>query len=181
LNLSKTVEVEILSLNDVNSEILLFLSKEIPFHLPVLHCRIASRRFELPTDSYDPQREQYNSSRILDMLASFHPQAENGRVLAVTSQDLFVPGLNFVFGQAMGGYAMISLARLSPRFYGLREDGDLYLRRITKEAVHELGHTLGLMHCRDQFCVMHFSNSILDTDRKSSDLCATCKRLIGIR
>jgi len=181
LNVSKIVDVEVLPFDDVNGEILSLLSEELPLHLPLLHCKTAGKRSELPMDSYDRQRKQYNSSKILDMLASTHPQAENGRILAVTSHDLFVPSLNFVFGQAMSRYAIISLTRLSPRFYGLSEDVDIYWRRITKEAVHELGHTMGLPHCRDQFCVMYFSNSIYDTDRKSSDLCVTCKRRIGMR
>jgi archaemetzincin len=46
--------------------------------------------------------------------------------------------------------------------------------RALKEAVHELGHTLGLRHCSRSLCVMHFSNSIFDTDKKKSLLCDQC-------
>jgi archaemetzincin len=37
-----------------------------------------------------------------------------------------------------------------------------------------LGHTLGVKHCTSSFCVMHFSNSILDTDKKQTLLCDQC-------
>jgi archaemetzincin len=41
--------------------------------------------------------------------------------------------------------------------------------------VHELGHVFGLEHCPDPECVMHFSNSLLDTDRKSTSFCSQCR------
>lgn len=82
-----------------------------------------------------------------------------------------------VFGEAeLGGYfAIISLARLRQSFYGLPEDKHLFLERTIKEAVHELGHTYGLSHCPDPECVMHFSNSLMDTDRKKPSFCSRCQ------
>jgi Peptidase family M54 len=81
----------------------------------------------------------------------------HARVLAVNAHEL-----NFVFGiaQSRGRAAVISLCRL-----GLGADPPLRRERVLKEAVHELGHTLGLNHCPDAKCVMHFSNSLADTDR----------------
>ncbi len=85
--------------------------------------------------------------------------------------DLTVPGLNFVFGLAdpARGAAVISLARLYPEFYGQPRDPRRFKERAVKEAVHELGHLLGLGHCPDPACVMSFSNSLADTDRRVRD------------
>lgn len=111
--------------------------------------------------------------------------ADADRVLGVTEVDLYVPGLNFVFGEAQPphGPAVISLFRLRPEFYGEPPNEELYLGRASKEAVHEVGHTLNLGHCRDPGCVMFFSNSILDTDRKNLGFCRRCRERIvaGIR
>jgi archaemetzincin len=107
---------------------------------------------------------------------------ENGRALAVTNEDLYVPDLNFVFGQAdtLTGVAIISLARLRPEFYGQAADEPTFHHRAITEAVHEIGHTLGLNHCPDVKCVMHFSNSLVDTDIKGYRFCIRCREVLGI-
>ena len=92
-------------------------------------------------------------------------------MLAITNSDLFSGNLNFVFGlaQSPGRCAAISLFRLR-----MGADEQRFHRRAVKEAVHELGHTWGLSHCQNPQCVMHFSNSLADTDRKETDWCDIC-------
>ena len=99
--------------------------------------------------------------------------------LGVTGVDLTAPGLNFVFGLAdpRSRCALISLARLYPEFYGQPRDPRLFKARALKEAVHELGHLLGLDHCPDPACIMFFSNSLADTDRKGPGFCERCREL----
>jgi len=90
--------------------------------------------------------------------------------VGIVDHDLFVPGLNFVFGVAFGKNCVIALARLK---------GDRFLERVRKEAIHELGHCFGLSHCAKAECVMHFSNSLVDTDYKGEELCRDCKEGLG--
>jgi len=104
--------------------------------------------------------------------------AEKGeRVVGIVDVDLYVPRLNFVFGEADvgSGTAIVSLIRLRQEYYGLSPNPDLFLERATKEIVHELGHTFGLGHCPDNKCVMHFSNSLPDTDLKGPHFCYKCR------
>lgn len=124
---------------------------------------------EIPEDAYNPTRRQYDSSIILDKLCRYKGE----KILGVIDKDLYAEGLNFVFGQAdlRGRCAIISITRLRQSFYGGPEDDKIFFDRVTKEAVHELGHTYGLAHCPDLKCVMFFSNSLMDTDRKSSSFC----------
>ena len=94
-------------------------------------------------------------------------------MLGVAAFDLYVPGMNFVFGEARcpGHVAVISTRRLKPTPQNQR----LFRDRVLKEAAHEIGHTLGLKHCPDALCVMHFSEHIGDTDRKSAAFCKDCR------
>ncbi|NIM90871.1 MAG: archaemetzincin family Zn-dependent metalloprotease [Candidatus Aminicenantes bacterium] len=131
----------------------------------------------LPEEAYNPQRDQYFSSFIMEGLRQSLKAAKPHKILAISDVDLYVEGLNFVFGEAeLGGhFCIISLARLRQGFYGFPEDKALFLERAKKEAVHELSHTFRLRHCPDSFCVMHFSNSLSDTDRKRASFCSRCQ------
>jgi archaemetzincin len=130
-----------------------------------------------PDYAYNGRRKQYFSSAILLKLGEVE-RGVGDRVLGVADLDLYVPSLNFVFGEAdlEKRVAIVSLCRLSQEFYGLSEDIDRFKERVLKEAVHELGHTYGLGHCSNPLCVMHFSNSLLDTDIKKASLCPQCEK-----
>jgi len=128
-----------------------------------------------PRYAFNKKRNQYFSSAILDTLREQKDYMAAERVLGVVDHDLYVPELNFVFGEAGRKEAVISLTRLRPEFYGLPEDSSLFHKRVLTEAVHELGHTYGLGHCKNPHCVMFFSNSLMDTDRKGWEFCKNCK------
>ena len=144
-------------------------------------CQILSP-IPMPRDAYNPRRGQYLSSLILRDL-DLIPSSDNAKLLGVADEDLYVPRLNFVFGEArLGGRsAVIALPRLRQEFYGYPPNERLFRERMLKEAVHELGHTLGLGHCPNPLCVMHFSNSLRDTDVKSSFFCHRCYEKLRAR
>ncbi len=126
--------------------------------------------------AYNPERVQYLASVLLTAMKESGMEPDE-KVLGVVDVDLYAPGLNFVFGEAdiHSGVSIISLYRLRQEYYGLPADNHLFLNRAVKEAVHELGHTFGLGHCSDIRCVMHFSNSLADTDWKLITLCSQCQ------
>ncbi len=132
----------------------------------------------VPEGSFNPRRQQYASSAILAELLARKP-ADGPRFLGVIDEDLYIPRLNFVFGEAdhISGVAIISLTRLREEFYGRGADPELFLGRAVKEAVHEIGHSLGLGHCPNPGCVMFFSNRLEDTDRKGEKPCVYCRGL----
>jgi archaemetzincin len=155
---------------------------EETFHLPVdsVQNDVNVERF------YDLSRCQYNSTDILLHLRDNSPRASNAypvgtspdtKYLAVLAHDLFIPILTYVFGEAeLGGdVAIVSYHRLQNEVYGLAPDPHLLSERLRKEAVHELGHTFGLVHCSLQECVMHTSTYVEDIDLKGSSFCPACR------
>jgi archaemetzincin len=120
----------------------------------------------VPVAAWNPVRSQCDAEMVLGSLPVPREDPGRDRVLGIAGVDLYLPGMNFVFGIADRRNALISLCRLTQSFYGRPEDLRLFRRRAVVEAVHELGHTFGLTHCGNPLCVMHFSNTIADTDRK---------------
>jgi archaemetzincin len=129
-----------------------------------------------PSPAYDLHRGQYDCRRLFPVLEELAARS-GGRVLGVADVDLFSAVFTFVFGEAkLGGAAgLISLHRLRPEEYGLPADEELLLRRAEREALHEVGHLLGLVHCRLPDCVMRFSASVEEVDLKESLFCPECR------
>jgi len=141
----------------------------------IFHCSVEIKAgLSNLAQAYNPERKQYFSSKLL---ASLKKSERDERVVGIADVDLYVPRLNFVFGEAdiLSGTAIVSLYRLRQEYYGLAPDEALYMERATKEIVHELGHTFGLGHCLNNKCVMHFSNSLADTDLKEVSFCSSCR------
>jgi archaemetzincin len=132
-----------------------------------------------PSEAKDPARGQWASAEFLRLLLRERPEGAL-RLLGLTSRDLFVPVLSFVFGQAQlgGPVAVVSLARLDPRFFGLPPEPTVVAHRALKEAVHELGHTFGLVHCTDPRCPMSLSIDIRQLDAKTERFCGGCSILL---
>jgi len=122
----------------------------------------------VPARARDPSQARCDADAILRILAA---SPHEGTLLAVTAEDLGAEGREFVFGlaSARDGVAIVSLARLEAGEPGKFRD------RLRKEAVHEIGHTLGLDHCANPGCVMYFSATILDTDEKRAAFCGRCR------
>jgi len=166
----------LIPMGETNPNELSFLPKALSKTFRIMSFEISSENLNLPLHAYNSARRQYNSTILLEYLAITKPRGYE-KYLGIVDADLYAGELNFVFGEATlnGDSAIISLYRLRPEFYSSSADEELFRARVLKEAVHELGHTFGLTHCRNPECVMHFSNSIMDTDLKSAEPCSACQ------
>ena len=149
------------------------LKESVGIRFPMLKVEKANPLVDV-TEAYYPQRNQYHSTWILVLLEKRIDPSFDGSLLGVTSFDLFVPGMNFIFGEARlpGRVGIISTHRLKSQSPG---HPDIFRDRVIKEAIHEIGHMLGLRHCSDSVCVMHFSEHIRDTDEKYPTFCEKCQ------
>lgn len=120
----------------------------------------------LASPAFVPQRRQYNSSMLLDDLASRTPP-DAAVYLALTDQDLFARGKKFVFGEGNPELrsGICSLSRLET------SDASRFFRRAFRLMAHEAGHILRLAHCVTYRCVMQGSNSLEESDGQPLHLC----------
>jgi len=128
------------------------------------------------SEFYDPTRRQYNGIRLINEVETSHA-TDTTKTIGLFNVDLFIPILTYIFGQAFlnGRTGIASNYRLSNERYGIRTDDKLVLERFIKEVIHELGHTLGLIHCHVPTCVMRSSTYVEDIDQKSTHLCLNCR------
>ena len=184
----------------LNGFLLNHIADQLSMALPTMDVDILKPIEEIPNFVIDIQRRQCISDLLLDWLldttfknayddtrfaiqkSDNNININNIKLLAICNFDAYSNGLNFVFGQAHvnGKVAAVYLPRLRQKSYGPEKNVDqLFFHRVIKEAVHELGHTFGLGHCQLHKCVMHFSNSISDTDVKETDFCKNCRSRIN--
>lgn len=141
---------------------------------------IADRPFD-PAPAFVPDRRQYDATALLAMFND--PAPPRGVIrIGIADVDLFMPVFTHVFGAAqLGGTAGVtSCHRLRPQFEGDPPDDGLLRARLVKEVLHELGHALGLTHCRVSWCAMAASRLPEEVDLKDAAYCAPCARRIGV-
>jgi archaemetzincin len=122
---------------------------------------------------YYPERGQYGANGFLRYVEANAPRGAY-RVVGTTAQDVFAGDLNFLFGMGRcpGKCAVISTYRLD--FYC--DKSEQRLIRLAKLTVHELGHTFGLLHCRQPLCIMKFAEGYATLDFVKLATCTRCER-----
>ena len=173
--MNSRLQIALIPVGDVNRTIMSWLGEDLP---GIFTADIeVSPHLPLSPGYFMKERGQYLADGILDEFSSIVPMTGT-LLLGITEADLFSPGMNFVFGIANRRRALISSYRLRPEYFGQEPDPKVFRGRVLTEAVHELGHALGLPHCEYPGCVMYFSNWIGDTDRKGPGFCFRCARAL---
>lgn len=162
---SKIEKCEILPLGTVPSFPIQIASKALERAYSLYS--IPRSSIHIPRHALNKTRNQYNAPTLLNYV---NKEKQARYCLALITKDLYAANLNFVFGQALlGKSAILSLQRLKT------DNKQLFRERIEKESVHEVGHVLGLSHCGNPNCVMRFSNTLNQVDKKEKKLCQDCQ------
>ena len=195
-------KINMLVLNDIGRGILRYLQKNLPsiFNKNAM----VSKHVIVPTSFYNMEKSQYDGRKLLAFLTENLTLKEVKDInLAIFDRDLFTGNLDYVFSLAtpFPQICVISTIRLHPHFEkdyfqaGLKKrkmgrfplpirrltgnEKILYYERILKEAVHGIGHTLGLVHCGDTQCIMSPSSLLENIDKKAVGFCRLCSKTIS--
>lgn len=162
-----------------NQELLNHLKKDIQnyYHFNV----IILENKELPTEAYYQPRNRYKASKLIWWLWKIKPN-NTDYIIGISAKDISTKkGDNPDFGIMGLGFCPGKSSVIST--YRIKTPNQTLLKeRLSKIALHEIGHNLGLGHCsitRD--CFMHAAEaSIKQIDREKLDLCANCKKMIHL-
>jgi archaemetzincin len=128
-----------------------------------------------PDFAYLAARRQYDAGAIIKHLnQTGHPPPFK---LGLVAGDLCLPILTYVFGESqLGGCAaVVSLFRLRDK------QRHLLYERAAKISLHEVGHLLGLEHCRAADCLMRFSKQLDQLDHLPLLFCSACEYEVARR
>jgi archaemetzincin len=168
------LELHVMSIGAVQEDVLHAIVNALEGSFSNISVNNSQLSFPVPLSAYNRKRGQYRSSLVLNEVKK--RQVNSFKVLGVTEFDLFAPGRDFVFGEAevSGKAGIMSLYRLRHAKHGIPADDRTFLTRCKTEAIHEVGHMFGFIHCRDPNCVMFSSKKVKDTDRKGTAFCIDC-------
>ncbi|HOT03240.1 MAG TPA: matrixin family metalloprotease [Methanolinea sp.] len=155
------------------------LSRELEVLLPLTPAVCESH---FVVTGYIPSRRQTDASVLLDSLDLYKKRTGISHpILLVVSEDLCRSGDEYLFGlsRESTGSAVVSTARLENEYYGLPEDDEDLIDRLVKESAHEVGHLLGLRHCRNSECIMYNPLVLDDINRQKRWFCPECRVFTG--
>lgn len=165
-------------LQSINNPLLDYLSRildDLNSKMPIpSKFIISTSTLTIPLTVFDFSRRQYVAEDVNMFLYNYYKgileKSRSLYVVGIVEGDGYSDGLNYVFGLATPDLRVASVYTARIRVGG----EELFLSRLRKLILHELGHLLGLGHCENE-CVMRFSNSLAELDKKPDEYCSQCK------
>jgi predicted Zn-dependent protease len=128
-----------------------------------------------PFKGVDPH-DRVNVDKLHEAIKETRLNEDEGIKIVYTDQDIYSPGLDYVFGKAYAGDRICIVS--SRRLQDVR-DMDRTVERLVKVTLHEIGHLLRLTHCEDPGCVMYRSNDAVSVDGRALSFCERCAQNFG--
>lgn len=152
-------------------------SLEAYYHYPVTILKEQA----IPKSALYKPLTRYMADSLLIFLKVIKPHGYD-KIIGLTHYDISTNKNNTphygIFGLAfLGGESCVVSS------FRLNKQSDLFYLRLSKVAVHEIGHTLGLHHCEgSEKCFMTSAKGKIKTiDREELKLCDNCREIIGLK
>jgi archaemetzincin len=158
----------------------MFEIKSVLVELSVFYRKrvVILKPIDIPSNYYNKFLNQYFADSILDLLAKIKNDGI-ADVVGLTHQPIFMINKDhkipyyeekiFGFGDHPGNACIISDNRFKI------EDTAIYHSRLKKVVIHEIGHNMGLPHCKDDKCIMSPKNSsLIKLDTSDIYYCLKC-------
>lgn len=134
--------------------------------------------------------ERYSADSILKWLS--HRKNDSVAILlGLTGKDIYItdrdafgrikqPASKYAVWGILGlGYTPGTVCIISDaRFRST--DNNKYDHRLRTIIIHEVGHNLGLPHCKTPYCIMNDANEHISTvDSSGTDFCGSCRKTVA--
>jgi len=174
-NVNSQKVINIQPLGDVSPDVIFNIKTSIE-NFYSFKCNIRTK-VNFSNDILTKSKTRYDASKIINKF--------NGKeiVLVITEKDIAtrkgdIPEWGvFGLGYLPGVTSVISTFRLKRNV-----SKNKFLDRLEKVILHEIGHNLGLPHCKsgDKRCMMNDANgTIKEVDDEQIFLCDKCKKIIN--
>lgn len=155
--------VGILPFKDIDSTLIQELKdrlqKQLPVEISVLNT------IPIPASAYYKPRQRYIADNLLVFLKEIN-QGRFEKIIGVTTKDISTRKGDVVnwgilgLGTCPGEACVISSFRAGRN----KVINDIFIKRMTTLALHELGHTYGLEHCPSETCLMKDAKGKMNLD-----------------
>lgn len=154
--------IDVYTIGEVSEDLCEAMLDSLKNHYP--NCRLTGK-LPLPRSAYYPPRHRYLADSLVSYLESKH--SKDNIVVGLTAVDISLCnfrghdnyGIMGLTNRVGGGVCVFSNYRKKSK------DGMFQLMR------HELGHAVGLRHCKTAGCLMHDAEG---KDLKGGTFCQTC-------